>query len=195
MLLHFPALMRNGAPTFLQVSQLKPGDMSRGFGFLITNVYNAKTIFENAVPRPVSDSAAAQLMAGTGVGHPSTWPGRSLSEFNVDQFLNFVTPPRSTAPSYPETLDDFQKIEIKTEKNTSPKRKQLFDNDGIEIIDLTEDEEASCGVASTSSSVSSPSISPSKVTEVDELHEVTASAKRQRKRSSKMQEERIPVHL
>lgn len=87
--IHFPVLERAGAPTFLHLVNPKEQDVAKGVEYVIQNVYNAKVVIPAAMPRPVDQAKAYQLMATTGCPHPSKWVRPdATAAFNVDDFLD-----------------------------------------------------------------------------------------------------------
>jgi hypothetical protein len=122
-LVYFPALLRGGKPTFLQVVESKDRDLAEGFVHKITNVWGAKDLIRTAFPRQTTPSTAAEIMSANGVKcpHPATWTVPIKEEFDLEQFLMDTSPTRSALKKE------------STSSSQSHSRRSLFPD-----IDLTE---------------------------------------------------------
>jgi len=112
--MHFPALAINGTPTTFRLFTPKAYDACQGVAYLIQNKFNATELIGSSMGRPVTATMAAQLMAGVGCGHPSTWMLSNNEVFDVDNFFADILPtlqPSAIAKTPKIKTEPFFKLE------------------------------------------------------------------------------------
>jgi len=113
--MHFPSLAINGAPTTFRLVTPKDYDASiGGVAYLIQNKFKAAALIGSSMGRPVTATMAAQLMAGVGCGHPSTWRLSNDEVFDVDNFFADILPtlePNTIAKTPKLMAEPFIKLE------------------------------------------------------------------------------------